>query len=115
MRKKARSGPPKALRELNPKVFAKPEFQLPYHLAMYSVGPGAKRAIQAPMWLQVAILSGLVEMVSPNEAKAGDGLLKPIRKRHPLPRMTPEKLEALMLKGLAEALPYLSDKPEEKK
>lgn len=95
------------------KVFAKPEFQVPFRLAMFTAGPGKRHP--APLWLQVAVLSGLVEMVSPNEAKAGDGFLKPIRKRHPLPRMKPGELDALMAKGLAEALPYLSAEPDKDK
>lgn len=88
------------------KVFDKPEFQLPYHLAALTGGPRGRASVPPPGWLLAAVESGLVEMVSPSADGLKDGLLKPIgkKRRHPAQRMKPGELERVLREGIENTL-----------
>lgn len=92
------------------KVFEEPAYRLPFRLAMYTNGPhkGKNGAfIPPPLWLQVAIESGLVEMGSPGKASQGGALLEPIGS-HPPARMKSGELDRMITEGLAKTLDKLS-------
>lgn len=86
------------------KVFAKPEYQLPYRLAVLTKGPKGRNRVEPPGWIMAAVKSGLAVMVPPHEAGQGDGLLKPIGD-HPPPRLSDGKtLKQLLEEGIARTL-----------
>lgn len=84
------------------RVFDKPEYRLPFKLSKYTAGKKGRGYDPEP-WLQAAIESGLVEMGSLAGGKVVGEFLEPIG-RHPPARMKPEKLEAMLLKGISDIL-----------
>ncbi len=94
------------------KVFAAPEYRMPYRLAMYTPSPKQKDSIRPPLWLQAAIESGLVEMGSPNVDRVEDGLFKPLN-GHPPPRMKPGELERAIREGIENTLKLMAEKKPE--
>lgn len=93
------------------KVFAKPEYRLPYHLAMYTNSPKKKASVPAPLWLQAAVESGLVEMGPPSADGLRDGLLSPLD-GHPPIRMKPGELDRMLRDGIARTLRQLEQSQE---
>lgn len=90
------------------KVFAKPEYLLPYHLAMYTNSPKKKDSVRAPLWLQAAVESGLVAMGSPSEDGLKGGLLKPLD-GHPPPRLKAGELDRYLQESISKTLRQIEE------
>lgn len=96
------------------KVFAKPEYRLPYKLTKYMQGKKPENSGEPELWLQVAIESGLVEMGSLHEDGRVRELLEPIDGA-PKARASRADLEMLLAKGIADALGHPGFKDSERK
>lgn len=94
-------GPQKKLNWESMKVFDRPLYRMPYQLAKYRKG---KKGLSGdpPLWMQVAIESGLVEMGSQSKGCQGGALLEPIGKAPP-PRASREELIDMITLGLIES------------
>lgn len=84
------------------KVFAEPEYRVPWQLQQYSKGRGSA---PAEPWIQAAIESGLAVM-EPQESPSD--WLEPLGDNPPA-RMSQEDLQALVDKGLQEIWSILKE------
>lgn len=85
------------------KVFAKPEYRIPFKAAIYQNGKKPTGLIAPPAWLQAAIESGLVEMGSPNADGRAVEFFDPIGAQPPA-RMSREELDRRLYEGIAKTL-----------
>lgn len=104
-------------RKLNPikNPLFKPVWRIPFVLDMYRGGGKRSKLVGSPpLWLQVAIESGLVEMYEPKEGEYV-GWLEQIDKTQVIPNYTEEDIHKMLTDGLASTLDDLDKKESEAK
>jgi hypothetical protein len=106
---------PKSRRFPTPdRVFANPEYQVPFQLKALGPGRGRGKAVARYDWLEIAVRSGLAVMVLPNEEPKGHAvtLLEPLD-GHPPARLN-RPLSEILADGIANTL-YQLDQLGKKK
>lgn len=101
-------------RKLNPvkNPLFKPVWRIPVVLDMYRGGGKRSKLVGSPpLWLQVAIESGLVEMYEPKEGEYV-GWLEQIDKTQVIPKYTNEDIERMLTEGLEKTLDDLEKKDD---